>query len=219
MKQYNTYIKNTNKNALREFNMTVDELLNTDRYELTERQREFIKYYYIYMPVGISDCVMNKICRRFEEAFDGFNMKRSTATSFDYSFMKSKEEYSPKQFKEIKKLFDDYNRRLKSYAIFADYERIDECDSVASFNMMNEDFQKQCSYICPNDDALCNIVLDMCYSKSCTKRFAWNMCGSAIIKNLLKSNNYEISYLVLDDAGDIEYGGNTFSVESRLLEV
>lgn len=64
MKQYNTYIKNTNKNALREFQMTVDELYAIPESERTERQRDFLRYYEKRMPVGTNDCVMNRICRR-----------------------------------------------------------------------------------------------------------------------------------------------------------
>ena len=43
MKQYNTYIKNTDRNALREFQMTVAELYKLPIGETTERQREFLR--------------------------------------------------------------------------------------------------------------------------------------------------------------------------------
>uniref|UniRef100_UPI0018AB6E68 RNA dependent RNA polymerase n=1 Tax=Flavonifractor plautii TaxID=292800 RepID=UPI0018AB6E68 len=71
MKHYNTYIKNTNKKAQREFSISVEEMLEKEPDELSEREREFIHYYLACMPVGISDCVTNRICRRFERAFDG----------------------------------------------------------------------------------------------------------------------------------------------------
>lgn len=61
MKQYNTYIKNTNKNAMREFQMTIDEMLEMPRSELSERQKDFLRYYESRMPVGNHDCVMNRI--------------------------------------------------------------------------------------------------------------------------------------------------------------
>ena len=53
-KQYNTYIKNTDKNALREFQMTVAELKATPKSDLTERQEEFLRYYDFRMPVGVN---------------------------------------------------------------------------------------------------------------------------------------------------------------------
>lgn len=219
MKQYNAYIKNTDRNALREFQMTVNELYELPIKDTTERQREFLRYYEYRMPVGVHDCVMNKICRRFEEEFDGYIGKHNANNRFDYSIMRSETEYTSKQLSLIKRLYDDYNRRLVSYAIFADYERVDECDSYATLAMMNDEFRKECSKICPNSNALCNIILDICYTKSSTKRFAWSMCGAEIIHNLLIKNNNRISYPIIDTDGDIKFGGHTFSVETTMIEV
>ena len=97
-KQYNTYIKNTDKNALREFQMTVAELKAIPENDLTERQAEFLKYYKYRMPVGMNACVMNKICWRFEDEFDGHIGKHNSAIKFDYSIMRSEEEYTTKQY-------------------------------------------------------------------------------------------------------------------------
>ena len=218
-KQYNTYIKNTDKNALREFQMTVSELKAIPKDERTERQEEFIKYYDFRMPVGINPCVMNKICWRFEDEFDGYIGKHNSAIKFDYSIMRSKDEYTTKQFNSIKRLYDDYNKRLASYAIFADYERIDDCDSFIALSVMNDEFRKECYKICPNNSTLCNIILDICYTRSSTKRFAWSMCGSEIIHNLLKQNDNQISYPTLDSDGDIEFCENKFIVETIKIEV
>lgn len=219
MKQYNTYIKNTDRNALREFQMTVAELQSLGDDEMTDRQREFLKYYYHRMPVGTGGCVMNKICRRFEDAFDGYIGKHNSIAKFDYHFMRSDAEYTPKQFNAIKRLRDDYNRRLSSYAVFADYERVDEYDSFAALSMMNEEFRRECCVICPDSKALCNIILDICYAKSSTKRFAWNMCGDDIIHNLLASHAGVISYPVPDACGEFEYCGERFSVETIQIGV
>ena len=218
-KQYNTYIKNTDKNALREFQMTVAELKAIPKSDLTERQEEFLKYYDFRLPVGINPCVMNKICWRFEDEFDGHIGKHNSAIKFDYSIMRSEDEYTTKQFNSIKRLYDDYNKRLASYAIFADYERIDDCDSFIALSVMNDEFRKECYKICPNKNTLCNIILDICYTRNSTKRFAWSMCGSEIIHNLLQRNDNQISYPTLDSDGDIEFCENKFIVETIKIEV
>lgn len=217
MKQYNTYIKNTERNALREFQMTVDELNEIPIGQTTERQREFLKYYALRMPVGTHDCVMNKICRRFEEEFDGYIGKHNSSVKFDYTIMRSNAEYTPKQLATIKRLYDDYNKRLVSYSIFADYERIDDCNSYATLSMMNEDFRKECAKACPNSKALCNIILDICYKKSATKRFAWNMCGTEIIHNLLERTGGHISYPVVSKSGKLKYCGISYDIETTTL--
>lgn len=219
MKQYNTYIKNTERNALREFQMTVDELKQIPLGEATDRQRDFLRYYEYRMPVGTHNCVMNRICRKFEEAFDGYIGKHNSTVKFDYTIMRSDAEYTPRQYSSIKKLYDDYNRRLMSYSVFADYERIDEYDAFSTLSIMNSEFRKECDKISPNSDVLCNIILDICYRKNSTKRFAWNMCGAQIIHNLLKRNENQISYPVLDANGDIEFSGLKYSIETKTIGV
>lgn len=211
MKQYNTYIKNTNRNALREFQLTVQEMRAMPYGDLTERQKEFLKYYDYRMPVGTHDCIMNKICRRFEDAFDGHIGKHNSSVKFDYRIMRNDTEYTSRQYGAIKRLYEEYNKRLSSYAVFSDNERIDEYDSFATLSMMNEEFRKECSMICQDKNVLCNIILDLCYTRSSTKRFAWSMCGAEIIHNLLNKNNQQITLPVLCQDGEIEFCGDRFT--------
>lgn len=217
MKQYNTYIKNTNKNAMREFGMTVDELLTVSPEKLSDRQRDFLRYYHSRMPVGTNDCVMNRICRRFEAEFDGYLGRHNAGIDFDYTIMKSGIEYSKSQYSAILKLYENYNKRLRSYAVFASYERVDEYDTFSRMLEMKNEFVGECTRICPNRFVLCDIVLDICYQRSSTKRFAWEMCSCEIIENLLAKNNGIISYPTLDPNGAIEFGGNRFSVKQQAI--
>ena len=167
----------------------------------------------------MNDCVMNRICRRFEEEFDGYLGRHNSATEFDYTIMKSGAEYTRSQYNAIAKLYESYNKRLRSYAVFANYERVDEYDTFSRMAEMRAEFEQECVKVCPNRFALCDIVLDICYTKSSTKRFAWEMCGGEIIQNLLRRNEGVISYPMIDPDGDIEYGGNTFSLQETRLEV
>ena len=217
MKQYNTYIKNTNKNAMREFQMTVDELLELPQSELTDRQKDFLRYYRSRMPVGTNDCVMNRICRRFESEFDGYLGRHNADVEFDYTIMKSGAEYSKSQYNAIAKLYENYNKRLRSYAVFASYERVDEYDTFSRMLEMKNEFMQECTRVCQNRFALCDIVLDICYQRSSTKRFAWEMCGDEIIENLLAKNGGAISYPTMDSNGDIQFGGNRFSMREQVI--
>lgn len=219
MKQYNTYIKNTDRNALREFQMTVSEMKKLPYKELTDRQKDFLRYFDYRMPVGTGDCVMNKICRRFEEEFDGYIGKHNMSVEFDYTIMKSDGEYSRSQYYAIKKLYEDYNKRLQSYMIFVNYEHIDKENSITEMLIMDEDFRKECASICPNEQTICDIILDICYTKNSTKKFAWSMCGHSIIHNLLLKNNQLISFPTIDSDGDIMYCGERYTVKSKKIEV
>jgi hypothetical protein len=211
MKQYNTYIKNADKKAQREFNMSIDDMMERHHYELNDRERDFIRYYKIKLPVGVGDCVVNRICRRFEQEFDGYIGKHNADAEFDYSIMRSDVEYSRHQFNAIAKLFSEFNRRLRDYKVFASRERIDSDEAISHMFLMREEFRSTCDSICSNAQSLCDIILDICYQKSCTKQFAWSMCGEEIIGNLLRKNDNLIHYPSLDPNGDIEFGGIRFT--------
>lgn len=217
MKQYNTYIKNTNKNAMREFGLTIGELMDIPEEEQTDRQKDFLRYYRSRMPVSYNNCVMNKVCRRFEQEFDGYIGRHNAETEFDYTIMKSGVEYSRSQYNAIAKLYEAYNKRLCNYAVFATCERVDEYDTFSRMMEMRAEFEQECARVCPNRLALCDIVLDICYKKSATKRFAWEMCGDDIIQNLLSRNGGVISYPVLEPDGEVCFCGNRFSVKQTKI--
>lgn len=213
MKQYNTYIKNTNKNAMREFGMTVNELIEVPEEKRTDRQKDFLRYYHLRMPVSDNDCVMNKICRRFEAEFDGYVGRHIADVRFDYTIMKSGAVYSRTQFNAIARLCDGYNKRLRNYVVFANCERVDEYETFSRMQEMRAEFEQECAKVCPSRFTLCDIVLDICYRKSNTKRFAWEMCGAEIIQNLLSRRGNIISFPALDADGEIRFGGNRFSMK------
>ena len=85
--------------------------------------------------------------------------------------------------------------------------------------IFKEQFKRQCLEQCPNEQYLCNIVLDLCYSKSqYSKQFAWDICGDVFIQNLLKRNQYKISYPARDKNGVIEFYGQHFTLKTVQLK-
>lgn len=219
MKQYNLYIKRTDKNALREFGQTVSEIGKTPHDELTDKQKDFLHYFEYRLPVEDSRCVMNTVCRRFEDAFDGFVGRAGRSGDFDYSILKSGSEYSKSQYAAVQKLYDEYIKKLQSYAIFAKAERISGDDATFAINSMREEYRRECEHVCQNERALCDILLDICYKKGSTKKFVWDMFPGVIVGNLLEKSGGRISYPRMDDDGNIEYCGNRFIVDELILEV
>ncbi|MDB7829136.1 RNA dependent RNA polymerase [Intestinimonas butyriciproducens] len=217
MKQYNTYISNTNKKAIREFRLTMDELLAKDEKDLSDTEREFIHYYYAKMPVGINDCVMNRICRRFEAEFDGYIARHGNDVEFDYNIMKSGQEYTQTQYNSIMRLYTAYNRRVQDYMQYAKKERLDEDECANQRMLMIQEFKCECQVVCSNKQQLCDILLDICYQKEGSKQFVWDLASEEIIENLLSHNNYEIAYPVRDDNGDVEFGGERFSFSIKRI--
>lgn len=218
MRQYNTYIGNTNKKCLREFRLTIDELLNKPDHTLSEDERSYIKYYYRNMPVGINNCVMNRICKRIEEEFDGYVSKKITDCNFDFNIMKSGQEYSAWQYRCLYNLYMEYTQRISEYAQLSSHSRVDEFDMVQQKKVLQEDFKKRSLAICSNASQLCDILIDICYKKEGTKQFVWDIVGDEIIHNLLLNKQNIINYPVKSDDGDIEYLGEKFIYEQCKLE-
>lgn len=218
-KQYNEYIRNTHRNALREFGVTVAEMQATPYRELTERQQDFLWRYQRGMPVGTGPCVMNKICERIEEEFDGFVGKAVAASTFDYTIMKSSATYTPAQFRAIANLYDEYNKQLKNYVVLSKEEHEDSFVRAVTLSDLADDFKRRGLEVCSNSKVLCNIVLDLCYKKSSTKKFAWDMCIGDIIENLLEKNGNIITYPTADPDGDIVYCGTKYRITSSPCEI
>ena len=85
--------------------------------------------------------------------------------------------------------------------------------------MMLLKFKSKCEEICPNEKELCDIIVDLCYSSSKSKQFAWDICGEVIIDNLLDKNDHIINYPVLVKSdGDFEFGGEQFIMCQKKYE-
>ena len=83
-----------------------------------------------------------------------------------------------------------------------------------------EQFRRECSEVCTNEDMLCDIVLDMCYEAERAKQFAWDICGDKIIENLLNQNGRKIKFpeQVCGD-GDFEYCGMQFKMITKEITI
>jgi len=215
-RKYNNYIRQTNLTCLMRFGLTIDELINLPK--KTEEQERYLKYYYNKMPVSINRSLMNKICWRVEQEFNNYNININK-DDFDYKILMSDGKYSKGRYDAIKKLHSDYVEKLQSYSQLSNIKRMETEDKQIYRQILTNDFERMAYELCSNSYELCNIVLDICYKNNNSKQFAWDICGDIFIENLLKNNNYKYSYPVLDDLGDIKFGGNTFAMKEYVLEV
>lgn len=212
----NEYIKKNNEKCIMRFRITLDELLAKEN--RSQEEEKFIYCYYQRMPLGTAPCTINKICWKIEELFD--NTEWINNEDFDYSILKCDVEYSNQLYNKIKKIYDRYRRETANYMQYAKSERIKSDERQMQKYIFKEQFRRQCLEQCPNEEYLCNIVLDLCYSKSkYSKQFAWDICGDMFIQNLLKKNDYMISYPTLDENGDIEFNGLNFSMKTTEIKV
>ena len=214
-KEYSAYVLNTQKKALRLFRKDVTELKNADYSTLTDQEKEFLSDYEKYDPVLEYPCVMNRICWAVEEELDGYVTKHKDDFEFDYTIMKTDEQYTESQYKEVKKVYKQYTTRMEEIAKHAKKERVRQSDVNMQRQILKDEIKMLCLECCSNEEVLCNIILDLCYKKERSKAFAWDICGAQIIRNLLKNNDNMISVPVQDDDGDIEFRGRRYRIERR----
>ena len=217
-KELNDYSKAATQNSIREFGLTIDELFKIPAGKLTERQVEFIRYYNMMMPVGTGNCVVNRICERFSEAFDGFVGKVSKESSFDYSIMKSGAEYTRRQYNAMSKLYDDYNKDVQELILFAKRDRVDKFDLSQRMRVLDDEYAIKRDEICTDSKVICDLILDICYKHSSSKKFAWSLCGHEIIENLLEKNDRIVRYPTRCEDGEIEYCGERFTIAELYME-
>ena len=216
MAEYNKYIKNTNKKCKMIFRMSVDELINKET--RTPEEENFVEWYNKMMPVSQYPSVMNRLCKMIEQEFAGYITEVKKKQDFDYTIMKSGVEYSLNDYYKIKKIYDNYIQETLEYQKQKNRRRYDIEDASAEIFMLKERFRRECISVCTNEYELCDIILDMCYRSNHSKHFAWEMCGDTIIHNLLKLNNNTITYLYKCNDGDVEFGGEKFSVGQKVVD-
>jgi hypothetical protein len=78
-------------------------------------------------------------------------------------------------------------------------------------------FVDECHKICPNSETLANLVVDLCYTSTKNKTFAWDVAGEQIFNNVLKNNNNIITYPIKGENGDIDFCGNKFSLHTQKI--
>ena len=218
MNEYRQYLRSSDGSALREFKMTVSKLQALPYSSLTDRQKEFLRYYDLGMPVGLGDCVMNRICRRFEEEFDGFTQKTSAGSDFDMAIYKGDAEYKTHQYYAVRRLYDEYINRLKKYAVYAGVNGVDK-DEVAGYSQtIFEEFRRECIRISSSDRELTAIMTDLLYAKNATKRMLWGAFSEQIINNLVEENGGVYAVPVKDPDGDILFRGERYKTEIRQTE-
>lgn len=220
-KKYNQYIKNSNNKCLRLFGVGVDNLLNKS--DLTEKEQLFLDNYKKYMPVGMNLCTINKICFLVE---DYFNKKIKTLKTqpFDYTILKSSMGYDKLTYKRLEKLKSEYDYELKLYKKYSLSEKLDKEECEKQYNVFKTRFEKECFSVCPNEQMLCNALLDLCYRREGTKQFVWDMCGEQIIQNLLNTHDNYIKIPVhmsdvacLCDNDCFEFKGEYFIITERQI--
>lgn len=207
-KKYRKFISDANMKCLIQFKCDLETLLNKS-YK-TDEEKDFIEWYYKFIPVEIHNCTMNRLCRIVEEEFNGYVSSVKKSKEFDYSIMKSNCGYDKTIYYNIKKVYEDYLQQLKKISIDVNTFRLDNDEINFKRIECIENYKRKCESICSNKYELCDIMLDICYKTEKSKKFVWDICGDVIIENLLNKNDNYFSYYKYDENGNIEFSGERY---------
>lgn len=211
------YEKNTNSKCIRQFQMPLSEL--SEKKDKTKEAQDFLSCYEKFMPTGANPCTVNRVCRLFEETFGDFLNRSVKKQTFDPGLLKSGISYSKGDLKKIGELKKEYDAAVSCYQKLSHKQRLDKEETAAGRELMRLHFKSLCEEICPDEDALCDILVDLCYTSGKSKQFVWDVCGDVILRHLLEKNNYTLHYpLRVDCHGEFEFGGEQFIMQTKTAE-
>lgn len=211
--KYDQYNKSVGSNCKIRFGKSLYELQNSEI--LTQEEQIFLENYEKYLPISIAPGVMNRICWRIEDAFQSTDVLPDVY--FDKNILKNDSEYTDEEFEAVKILYDEYNKSIQ--LVLRKQKKNEEADENIGLvvDQLKQTFLEECNKICPNSEVLSNIVVDLCYSSSKNKTFAWDVAGEQLFHNVLKKNNNTINFPVKDENGDFEFAGERFSIYTKVI--
>ena len=198
--EYDKYFNDTDSSVKLRFGKNLNELLNSD--DLTEEESDSIERFRKYSPLDMSPGTINRICWAIEREFDGD--KFFEQIEFDKNILKSGADYNNTDYKKVEKIYHEYLSSLKSAS---------RSSEDVDIQIITEFFGNECRLLGLEDDVLCDILIDMCYTSNKNKQLLWNYFGDIIVKNLLKNSNNTLKFPVLDEEnGDFSFKGHNFSM-------
>lgn len=211
--KYDQYNKSVGSNCKIRFGKSLYELQNSEN--LTQEEQIFLDNYEKYLPISVAPGVMNRICWKIEGIFQSTDVLPDVY--FDKNILKNDSEYTDEEFNAIRVLYEEYNTNMQ--LILRKQRKNEESDENVGLavDQLKQTFMEECHKICPSLDVLSNIVVDLCYSSSKNKTFAWDVAGEQLFKNVLKNNNNIISFPVKDENGDFEFCGERFSLHTKII--
>lgn len=211
MQSYNNYTSDAAQKCELAFAETLEELMGKSEAELTDAEKTWLKYYHIKMPVSLGNSVMNRICRRFEQEFDGYASKHIDYV-FDPSIYKSGVEYEEGLSAGLTNIIRNYLEALSTYMAAAKADRYDDSEIASARSLLFSEFAAKCHLLIPDETTLCDVMVDVCYGADKTRRLLWDLCPRQIVENLTARSG-GLTYPEQDDEGDIEYKGERFTLK------
>jgi hypothetical protein len=209
--EFSKYQKKANIDCRVQFGCTLEELLDKD--ELTQEESAFIQWYKRNSPVSLGDCTPNKIARTVERSLKSItNSWREAGDVFNYGIYRTANRSgNTEAYLKIAKIITWYENVLKEMPGFIKANKLNDAAIAEYRAAIANEVMVECYCNCSSADELASIVLDLTYGGNHNYQIAWDICGDVIIRNLLKTNNYQISYYTQAEDGELEYKGARYA--------
>lgn len=212
-RDYDKYVKISNENAISIYKKTLYEMLHSEN--LTAEEKRFIENYKRKLPLDESPSVMNKICWAVEKATDDLNFYNSSGYSC-YN-LSSGVMYNKEIYDVIKVICDNYRSSIKKESKNILTKNENSSEFAQNTSEVLDYYTKEMHIQCPNEEVLCDILIDLCYGNTKKEKYSqeilWAACGNVIIDRLLKSHNYKMRYPVKSDNPDFICCGTGFIMQ------
>lgn len=212
-RDYDKYVKIAQENAISIYKKTLDELLSSDC--LTEDEQKFIDNYTRKLPLDVSPSVMNRIAWAVEKETD--NLKMLCRTNYSCNDLYTSNGYEERLYNVVKLICDNYRTAMKKESKNILTQNENSSNFVQSTSEMLEYYVKEMHIECPNEEVLCDILIDLCYKKTEKNKYSkdilWSACGNVIIDRLLKSHDYKMRYPVKSNNPDFICCGTGFEMQ------
>ena len=163
---------------------------------------------------------MNRICWAVEKETNNLNFFNSS----DYSCydLYAGIPYNEDIYGIIKLICNNYRDSIKK-----------ETKSILTKNENSSEFSQNTSEVleyyikemhiqCPNEEVLCDILIDLCYNSTKKDRYSkeilWAACGNVVVNRLLKSHSYKMRYPIKSDNPDFICCGTGFKMQEIICK-
>lgn len=219
-KEYREYLIQKNEDCHQHFRITLDELLALPEDELTEEQKEFKDYYYRFIPVVVTNCVMNKICWYIESIDFDIKAKVRSSEKFDYRTLQS-ENFELKDKKLYEQIYELVVKTVKEWN--NSRTEISKEANLKNPKGKENNFNKEIEYaklrsaledLCPNDEIVTNYLVQLFYvdKLSLNKNILWELYGRQIYENVRSKTN-SCYFPKKNENGSIEFLYEKYSIE------
>jgi hypothetical protein len=214
LKEFKSYKKNCNAKCIQLFGLEIGELYErVGANSATPEQLEFLDKFESMKPLDEYPCLMNKICYKFEDIFDSFLVRHNhSADSFNYKILKTTKSYDSNVKKQIENAIAGYTKEMSDFKYLSSLNKLQKEEISDGRLGIKSKFIKLCEEICPNQEDLCNILVDLCYQKNFNKQFIWDISGDQIILNLLTKHNFEYNVPVKAKYGNYTFLGERYNI-------